>query len=70
MRPTPIPAWTMTAPYDRVLAAHRDGRITDDQWQAYRVIWFYSAPRFSDLVSGLPYVSDAWRQIDSHGVSL
>jgi hypothetical protein len=59
------PAWAEVLgwSFGRAEAAHRDGLITDETWSAYRVIWFYSAPRFSDLVPELPSVREAWSAI-------
>lgn len=43
---------------------HRAGLMSDPEWDAYRAIWQYSAPRFSDIASGsgplFPRVRDFW----------
>ena len=47
---TPLPLWTLDAPYGTVERRAYNDELTAGQWNAYRAIWFYSAPRFSDLV--------------------
>jgi len=65
--PTPPPVWTLSAPYQDVEQAVRTGSITFRQWEAYRAIWFYGAPRFSDLVDW-PRIRDINAQLDTvHG---
>lgn len=58
-------------PYSIVLNAFHDGRITGDQWMAYRAVWRYSAPRFSGLVpdSECQPVREAWKIIDARETS-
>lgn len=50
----PVPVWTLTAPFSGVEQAFRAGDLTWEQWTAYKAIWFYSAPRFSDVVPWPP----------------
>lgn len=66
-----LPAWILTQPYQVILYAFQDGRITPEQWSNYRSVWRYSAPRFSNLVpdSECPQVREAWKIIDARETS-
>jgi len=60
-----VPVWALTRDFGYVRQAHYRGALTDDQWGAYRAIWRYSAPRFSDIAGDdLPSVRDANKTLD------
>lgn len=60
-----LPVWILDMPYAIVENRFRDGYLTAEQWQGYRAVWRYSAPRFSNLVpdSECPRVRDAWHMV-------
>jgi len=58
-----LPAWTLTAPLERVERAARDGSISWEQFDAYFAIWRYSAPRFADYF-GWPSVREVNARLD------
>lgn len=53
----------LTLPYATVERQYHRGQINQAQWEAYRAVWRYSAPRFSDLVP-LPAVRDVNATLD------
>ena len=60
--------WLLHAPFREVEAAWRYGSISDAEWNAYRAIWRYSAPRLSDIAgTDLPSVHDINTQLDERG---
>ena len=46
-----FPLWTLDASFDRVHRAYARAELTHDQWDAWKALWAYGAPRFSDLIS-------------------
>ena len=66
-----LPVWILTQPYAIVEHRFQDGYLTPEQWQGYRAVWRYSAPRFSSLVpdSECPRVRDAWNTVVSRETS-
>lgn len=60
-----LPPWVFDRSFGYVRQAVWRGAITDAQWDAYRAIWRYSAPRFSDLAGpDLPSVRDVNNTLD------
>lgn len=64
---TKMPIWLLDATFTTAERSYHNGRITLEQWRAYRAIWRYESIRFSELVpdSECPRVRDAWATIDA-----
>jgi hypothetical protein len=43
----------LSAKYYDVERARAQGEVTEAQWTGFRALWFYGAPRFSELVPWL-----------------
>lgn len=60
---TRLPVWALSATFDTVRRAYQAGRLTAAEWARYQAVWYYSAPRFSNLVP-LPDVSVINAELD------